>query len=324
MPDQFEFSRARASKKRAALAFVAVADYMSPYYPFGRFIWYDATEPRAERWSEYQLDLCVHGITVYQRPEMKSNFCVISAEGDVVFMGARPDFERIPGTGLHSSDSKFWGRMENIEAIGDHLYACGGGGQVYKRSLDGVWQNLDPSLLQGPDTSVFESNIFYCIDGPNEQEIYVVGRFGKILFWNGQKFQVIEPGTDDGPNLINIHVESPSKIWVCGNHGTLLCGNHRDGFRQVPGANTDQLLQSVTQYEDDLYLGAGAGHPIGIMRYDGRRLERVYTELEPEVTDSHTVTASNGVLWSVGIKDIVCFDGKAWERIDFPGNTPIR
>jgi hypothetical protein len=264
----------------------------------------------------------IHGIARYQRLNAPLKFCVISAEGDVAFIDDPIVYEKIPGAGIHSPDSKYWGRMETIRAIGDRLYACGDGGQVYRRSVEGIWTNLDPSLLQDPSTPVAERDIFMRIDGPNENEIYVVGDFGKILFWNGNSFRRIP--SDSEAQLIDIHVESPDKIWVCGGRGTLVCGNYRDGFRQVPVANGGQLFQSVTMFEGKIYLGAGAGRPMGLMSYDGVRFEKVRTGLSPEVDDSHSVDSANGVLWSVGLKDIVRFDGKTWERIDFPGNTPIR
>jgi hypothetical protein len=318
----FTFSRARCAQTADAFVVIAVPDDMHPYYPFGRFCWYVAGDPSDDRWAERRLDFRVHGITAYQRLGADRRFCIISAEGDVVFIETPKYHEKIPGAGIHSPDSKYWGRMENMRAIGERLYACGDGGQVYRRSIEGVWTNLDPSLLQGPSTPVADRDIFMCIDGPNENEIYVVGRFGKILFWNGHSFRRIPSGSEE--QLIDIHVESPDKIWACGHWGTLICGNYRDGFRQVPAANGGQLFQSLTMFEGKIYLGAGAGRPMGLMSYDGMRFEKVRTGLSPEVDDSHSVDSANGVLWSVGLKDIVRFDGKTWERIDFPGNTPIR
>jgi hypothetical protein len=49
--------------------------------------------------------------------------------------------ERIPETGIHTPDSKYFGRMQDIQEIGDSLFACGDGLQFYRRSRygDGTW-----------------------------------------------------------------------------------------------------------------------------------------------------------------------------------------
>jgi hypothetical protein len=44
----------------------------------------------------------------------------------------------------------------------------------------------------------------------------------------------------------------------------------------------------------------------------------------PELQDAHVVDACDGVLWSIGEKDIARFDGKQWVRVDHPDNPPIR
>ncbi len=36
------------------------------------------------------------------------------------------------------------------------------------------------------------------------------------------------------------------------------------------------------------------------------------------------IEAVDGVLWVMGTKDLLRFDGQRWERIAFPGNDPVR
>lgn len=55
-----------------------------------------------------------------------------------------------------------------------------------------------------------------------------------------------------------------------------------------------------------------------------RRITSQRTDLKPELQDTHQLEAKDGVLWSFGFKDLACFDGRNWTRIDHPDNPPIR
>lgn len=317
----FSFCRARAGR---SLAIAAVIDGMETYYPFCRFCFYDHDDPPGTRWGDRRLDFRVHGVTLFQRPGFDDGrrFCLVSAEGDVAFIEDPIVVERIPGAGIESPDSNFHGRMENIRTIGERLYACGGGGQFYRRETSGTWRHLDPSFLQQPGVPVQDYMICNAIDGPNEDEVYICGYRGLLLFWDGKSARRLACPTD--ANLGDILVEDARTIWVCGSKGTLLRGNHRDGFARVPGVRGRSLFQSMTMFDDKLYLAASAGDPWGLFVYDYGFLRRVETGLTPEIDDPHVVDAQHDVLWAVSLKDIVRFDGTRWERIDFPGNDPIR
>jgi hypothetical protein len=315
----FTFTRARAG--RNSLAVTAVIDDMDAYYPFCRFCWYNHSQALGQRWGDDHLDVRAHGLTLFQRPERTGRqFVVLSSEGDVIFIEDPKNYvENIPGAGISSPDSKYWGRMENIRAIGDRLYACGDGGQVYRREHDGIWQNLDPSLLQGSEVPAEKYDIFQRINGSREDAIYVVGDFGKILFWDGTAFKRVPSESDH--MLIDILIESEDVVWICGAKGTSLRGNHRDGFRQVPGIEGYWAhLTTMAMYAGKLYLSSASE---GLFTYENARLKRVFTGLTPEIEDIHTVDISNNILWTVGLKDITRFDGQHWERIDFPGNDPV-
>jgi hypothetical protein len=58
---------------------------------------------------------------------------------------------------------------------------------------------------------------------------------------------------------------------------------------------------------------------LGTSQKDGL-LKEVNTGLIPKLTDANAISVSNGMLWSVGYKDIVRFDGKNWMRLVHPDN----
>ena len=99
-------------------------------------------------------------------------------------------------------------------------------------------------------------------------------------------------------------------------------GNARDGFRTMNPRST-QLFGSVTKFQNMLYLGSN----LGLFQFDLDRQDRVFrkvrTGLQPELQDANIADVADDVLWSVGPKDIVRFDGTKWERFHHPDNQKI-
>ena len=65
--------------------------------------------------------------------------------------------------------------MADIQQIGEHLYACGYKGQVYKRLGAGDWRHVDGGLLQNPKTPQQNRIALSVINGPHESAIYAAG-----------------------------------------------------------------------------------------------------------------------------------------------------
>ena len=94
----------------------------------------------------------------------------------------------------------------------------------------------------------------------------------------------------------------------------------------MPGIKGTHNFVSMAKFKDKIYLAShGGGWDVGAYVYENNTLTKLVTGLTPETQhDAHTVTCTDEDLWIVGLKDILHFDGSAWERIDFPGNPPIR
>lgn len=272
----------------------------------------------------------------------------ISAEGEVLFKrGDASPVEQIPEAGMYNDQTRHRGRMYGVRLIGGRLHACGEGGQLYRRDGPNRWTTLDPDLgpmdgtalmeeldrnaddidkLLGVDLSPLTKDSrrksFIAINGLSEQEVYVCGYDGSLVVWDGDRTRWLDvPKTQ----LLDIFVEDERTVWVCGSQGTLVRGNHRDGFRDVsPGGML--TFNSMTLFGGKLWLSAnsGFGGIQGVFTFDGTRLEQVSCGLTPDLEDVHSVDAAAGLLWVVGVRDILCFDGKVWTRIDHPDNPPVR
>lgn len=300
-------------------------DNLPSHYPYTRVVLYD--EQGEHLWSFFEEDYVVVAIAVWRRStDGLRYFAALSDEGNLVLTDDDENLEKIPGAGVNSPDATGWGYMSDLRQIGKHLYACGGAGQVYKRVAPNQWEHMDQGLLQAPDVS--ERILPRAIHGPDESDIYLVGCLSAsglpplVYHWDGSRWLQL-PLPEMAERITNIHVESRDRIWLCGSNGTLLLGNAREGFRSLSTVDDNQLFLSVTLFEDRAYLGSN----LGLFVYDpadaAAGIRPVVTGLVPELQDANIVDSVEGVLWSIGPKDIARFDGQSWTRIHHPDNPPI-
>jgi len=301
-------------------------DEMPPFAPCTRVFSFDQSS--SPSWTKHDEEWRVARIWSYFDESDNGYICLLSVEGDIKFLSEdTPITEKIPGAGVFSEDAGGWGYMNCLRQIGDHLYACGDGGQVYKRLGPDSWQHMDAALIQTPPVN--DRLQLNSINGLTENDIYLSGDFpgpagleGKLFHFDGSDWRPL-PIPEVG-YLNSIHIESPERIWVCGHNGALLLGNARDGFKDLSSVEDNQLFYSLTLFNGKVYLASN----LGLFAYDpadlAARIRKVITGLMPELQDAHVVDACDGVLWSIGEKDIARFDGKQWVRVDHPDNPPIR
>lgn len=307
------------------IAAILDADPVDAY--FSRIFTFDGQCPNP--WSHHDLLQRIKVIGLYLLPPDHEYFglCSMSDEGDVtLYSETRPIIEKIPGAGVWSEDAEKLGYMNALKQIGDHLYACGDGGQVYIRKGPNQWMHMDEGLLQSPD--VTERLMLSAINGAHENAIYTLGALGcsgyppRCYFWNGVQWRQLQL-PESAERLTNIYVESEQRIWMCGANGTLLLGNAQDGFRNLSGVEDNQLFLSLCKFQEKIYLGSN----LGLFVYDpadhAAGIRKVITDLTPDLQDANIVDSVDDILWSIGPKDIARFDGEHWERIHHPDNPPI-
>jgi len=257
----------------------------------------------------------------------------MSEEGEVVLLSAGEHSdeggtgERIPGAGLNLEDSVGWGYMMQLRQIGAHLYACGDGGQVYKRTGLNKWVHLDKGLLRNIGDR--DCPVLSDINGSHESAIYAAGNMSStglppfLTFWDGKSWREIDVSKVAAGFLNNIFVESETRIWICGENGTLLLGNANDGFKSLSTVEDNQLLTSITVFKGKVYLGSNLGPFV----YDPNRhddgIRPLETTLNPPLEDVEYVDTKDGVLWAIGAQDLARFDGTTWQRIQIPTNPTI-
>lgn len=275
-------------------------------------------------WTYFDMPVTISDATLFvtktgsDADNAPAAYVFLEEDGDVYHlpMGREPEVERIFGSGLWSDDSEGYGYLTSITQIGSSLYACGGGGQVYKRPADGGWIHIDQGIPHAKGTE--KSISLNAIAGRSEDEIYVGGwhanvNDGVLLCRADQGW---EPVARDIPAISHIHVEHEASVWTCGRHGTLMHGNYIDGFKHMLEADRNRRYVSVISYAGQIFLATETG----LFFYENGSAHSLRTGLTPEFNDGHIFQVVDGVLWAIGYEDIVRFDGRNWERIPFPGN----
>lgn len=198
------------------------------------------------------------------------------------------------------------GSMRGIKTIGEQVYAVGMNRQVYRRNKAGEWSCIDKGAR--PPKGSDEVFGFEAIDGFNEKEIYAVGWQGEIWLYNGNDWS-----KKDSPTnfiLVDVCCAGDENVYACGRVGTLLCGRG-DKWSTIEHETITDDIWSMVWYQDTLYLSTMDA--VYMLNNDSLVLVDMGND-QPE-TCFHLSTA-DGVLWSIGAKDIMAFDGMKWVRID--------
>jgi hypothetical protein len=301
---------------------------LDEFTPFTRVLAYREGTPTS--WQRHDQDWRTVSIARFHLTGDKFvDAVILSEEGHVRFIGShQPAVEKIPGAGVYSEGAQGLGYLSDVRQIGEHLFAAGYSGQVYKRLEPDRWVHMDDGILQERGMNGGQYAVT-AINGPHENAIYAAGYVNgpgypaRASFWDGRAWSDVRLPYGTG-RITGIHVESESRIWMCGSDGTLLLGNAADGFGRVSAMGGTQLFFSACQFQDTIYLGSDAG----LFAYDPGKpaegIRQVTTGLVPELQDANVVDSRGKVLWSIGPKDIARFDGEKWERVQCPVNPPIK
>ncbi|BCH62449.1 MULTISPECIES: hypothetical protein [Rhizobium/Agrobacterium group] len=320
--------------------------------PFMAICQYNAGE-----WSYESFDFALASLTLYREPGSPHRVLYVLGETGTVVNFHTKDRETILDLSKAPRTKHRFGYLVKIRQIGDHLYVCGDGGQTYRRSSDGQWDALDVEFYDGPDAIMdptselskldalldqkanrtpenFEKikklrkenspKTLWDLSGLSEDSIYFTGEKETVYWFDGEKIAEIPTEADRG--LLSILVENEDRVWVAGRDGNFLVGNHKTGFRDLDalrGIDGWPSFNGMTMFNGRLYLSSYAD-PRGLFVFDGHHVEQVRSGLTPDIEDVSAVEAVDGVLWVMGRKDLLRYDGTHWERIDFPGNDPLR
>jgi len=288
---------------KGLLGVISFPDMLSSDTVFCRFFTYNAGE-----WGRCRDDFMFDGKSLTYLIKESDNYrawWLLGKNGEAVeIRGGVPKIEQIPGAGLKGIDP--YGYVNTIKNIGGELYVCGYGRQVYKR-IDTQWVSIANDILTRES-----ANGFFDIDGAESSHVCAVGWNGDIYFHDGQSWH-----KDDSPtnaHLTSVRCFTTEDIWICGNGGVVLHG----GFNRWTLIKDDAFTGNwycIEEYNGRVYL---AGN--GVLAYiDGNTIKAVDVGLDRAIT-TYRLHSNDGLLWSIGEKDILVFDGSSWREITHPDN----
>jgi hypothetical protein len=197
-----------------------------------------------------------------------------------------------------------------IRTIGRHVYVAGMARQVYRRPLaGGPWERADRGALVPRKSAEIAG--FKSIDGLVEDDLYAAGFHGQIWHFNGARWTSLDSPTNI--LLAAVKCMTPDLVYIGGGKGTVLKGN-KDSWEVVPNEVTQETFWAVENYKGTLYLATTAGT---LFKLEQGSVVPVETGLDKEIT-TNWLHANDGVLMSVGARDLLVFDGSAWTEIPHP------
>jgi hypothetical protein len=216
--------------------------------------------------------------------------------------GGKRNEESIANCGI---DPKKRGPLREIRGIAKgRAYAVGTCRQAYVRDGEDQWRCIDQSAQVG-DTPITDTS-FESIDGFSEQEIYTVGWEGEIWEYDGSVFTQRNSPTNLA--LYKVRCAPDGFAYACGQLGTLLRGRH-DQWEVIDHESTREDLWGMEYFDGHLYVSSTHF----VYRLEDDKLIPVDFGDDAPGTCYH-LSAADGIMWSIGPKDVMEFDGSSWKR----------
>ncbi len=221
--------------------------------------------------------------------------------GESLFVGRNGDFV------LRSEEKRREGRIHDLKGqvrsgrLIDGLPIVVGMNRQVSCWNGEAWEPLTSGLPSGEGAvSGFES-----IAGFSRDEIYVTGWDGEIWRFDGTKWNPVQSPVSA---LIVDSCADSETIWACGRNGLFLRGRG-DAWEVVDLKLPHIDFWSVASFKGRVYLASYDG----LFAYLDGDVKRV--EFEDDVRTFYDLTSSSESLWSIGAKDVMCFDGQTWTRV---------
>lgn len=188
-----------------------------------------------------------------------------------------------------------------VRHIAGHVYAVGVERQAYMRT-GGKWR-----MISTDDVMTSEKPVaFQAVDGFSENEIYTAGWDGEIWSFDGNAWEQRESPTNI---ILNDIAAGPDVCIAVGLAGQIIMGRG-DNWEMIEQDETDEDFWSVRAFNGAFYITALSGI------YELRDGEfALFRDTDEEMRTVYALSTGPSGLWSVGLQDIVLFDGNDWKTI---------
>lgn len=255
-----------------------------------------------EGWGDGgQVPWRVAGTAISTQPLQQ--ICVVGEFGQVLMLGSGDRHEERIGNGKNAPEDR--GPLRGVRAIGNHIYCVGMDRQAYRREAPGKWVPLTSGI---PEVDEGEVVGFEAVNGFSESEIYACGWEGDIWQFDGTNW--LQRSSPVNTVLVDLCCGEDGHVYACGRNGVLVRGRADLWETMELGGFSDDLW-SLVWYKGKLYV-ATMDHVL-TLAHGG--LKPLSMGNDAARTCYDLVTGA-GLMWSIGAKDVMSFDGKKWTRID--------
>ena len=260
---------------------------------------------RPDQLSSFTIPWEAKMIQYVSKPE--PYIAIIGPMGDVFLSTPQGNAEELIDETDRGPNAR--GVIRDAKLIGKHLYSVGMGRQVYRREKNGQWMHIDKDMF--PDKPIPDIVGFCCIDGYNEDEIYVAGWRGEIWWYDGRKWTAIDSPTN--MKLERIICAPDGYVYAMGQSAVVLRGR-KNTWRQIDHGETDQQFWGSSWFNDHLWMSTDSG----LYRLNNiDAIEKVDIGIEGKFT-YRWLDSIDEALWSFGPNHI-CYsiDGEKWSQVIF-------
>jgi hypothetical protein len=243
------------------------------------------------------------GAAITKHP--REQLIVVGELGDALVLGGGDRHEET----VESGDSKpaDRGPLRGVRRIGENIYVVGMDRQVYRRDAVDSWSSFDKGIPRDYDPKSISG--FEAVDGFSENDIYAVG-------WDGDIWNCVDGGWHQetspvGQVLLDVCCGGDGLVYACARNGVLIRGK-RGEWETLDFGEFSESLWSVAWFQGRLY--AASTDSVFVLG-DDDLLAPVYMGEDHAKTCYRLVTGA-GIMWSIGAKDVMSFDGQKWIRID--------
>jgi hypothetical protein len=255
--------------------------------------WYDAGK---KRWN-------IAGVAVSHEPI--AQMVAVSQWGDVLCTGSGDTHDEHVATGA-AKPVNDRGPLTGVRRIGKAIYVVGMDRQVYRRTGVNAWSEISPKPKRKEKKD--DPKGFQAIHGFSEKDIYAVGWDGEIWHYDGASWKELPSITNQV--LVDVCCAGDGIVYACGREGLLIKGR-ADKWEIVDTDDLEEDFWSLAWFEDQLFIAS----LYNLYTLGKKGLAEVSMGKDTPGT-CNRLAADEGVLWSIGAKDVMAFDGKKWTRID--------
>lgn len=193
--------------------------------------------------------------------------------------------------------------MRDLKRVGDSLFSVGMGRMAYERAVDGTWRKIDHGMRNMAGGGLLS------VDGCDREHVYACGMGGQIWCFDGSGWMQVDSPTN--LKLEQVLVCSPSEVMLTGAKGLVIKGDGRH-WKTLNPTDSRSTLWGLAKFGDKVYVADNAR----IYVVDGDDLVPVDLPFEDPLSTGR-LHAKDGMLWSIGERDLLSFDGARWNRLDY-------